>query len=105
MKAQWELLRVRLNEIPSAFLYSLLQYAEMWHEYQKGKTIGLRFQPLLAYNLVRNINSQKSPEVFEWSEKLARLRLDDNTQKVILDNLGLIANLLILEKGGTSDAR
>ncbi|MFW0861814.1 MAG: type III-A CRISPR-associated protein Cas10/Csm1 [Dethiobacter sp.] len=105
VKAQWELLRVRLNEIPSAFLYSLLQYAEMWHEYQKGKTIGLRFQPLLAYNLVRNINSQKSPEVFEWSEKLARLRLDDNTQKVILDNLGLIANLLILEKGGTSDAR
>jgi CRISPR-associated protein Csm1 len=108
VKAQRELLRKHSDEIPSAFLYSLVQYAEMWRGYQKwietqkeGDPAGLRFQPLLAYNLVRNINAQKSPEVFNWAENLARLRPGDKTQKVTLDNLGLIANLLILEKGGT----
>jgi hypothetical protein len=80
----------------------------MWHGYQnwietgkEGDPAGLRFQPLLAYNLVRNIDAQKSPEVFQWAEKLARLRLDDSDRKLILDHLGLIAQLLILEKGGT----
>jgi CRISPR-associated protein Csm1 len=107
IRTQWDSLKVHLNEIPSAFLYSLLQYAKMWRDYQKwletgkeGDPAGLRFQPLLAYNLVRNIDAQKSPEVFQWAEKLARLRLDDSGQKVILDHLGLIAQLLILEKGG-----
>jgi len=100
IKAQWELLRGHLHEIPSAFLYSLLQYAKMWREYLRGNTLGLRFQPLLAYNLVRNVNAQRNREVFEWAEELATLRPGDDGQKVILDNLGLIAQLLILEKGG-----
>lgn len=108
VEAQWKLLQGHLSEIPSAFLYSLIQYAETWRKYRKyergedgGDIAGLRFQPLLAYNLVRNIDAQKSPELFDWAEKLAKLRPGDNNQKVVLDNLGLIAQLSILEKGGT----
>ena len=96
----WE--DLRKEDVSSAFLYSLLDYAEMWQDYKKGNVLGLRFQPLLAYNLKRNLNRKKSPAVYDWAVKLLEWRPNQGNNGIerTLDNLGLIAQLLILWKGG-----
>jgi len=102
VKEQWETLKPFHDAIPSAFLYSLAQYGEMWQRYRAGDAIGLRYQPLLAYNIARNLNQRDIPEVYAWAEQLLRLHPEDAKQRIILDYLGLIATLLILsrERGG-----
>ena len=69
-------------------------------ELQKGNTMGLRFYPLLAYNIARNLDAKKSPEFYQWIEGLLNPRPGDREQQLILDNLGLITTLLIYSKKG-----
>ena len=98
----------RNGTVPSAFLYNLLRYAQMWQDYksyrdsngQKGNVLGLRYQPLLAYNIARNLDSSKAPELHRWASDLLEIRPDDKRQMIMLDNLGLIASLLIYSKRG-----
>lgn len=101
IKRLWE--KLREEEISSAFLYSLLDYGRMWHEYSRhGNVLGLRFQPLLAYNIKRNLKPLKNPEMYAWAERLLEWR-PGATNKALerdLNHLGLIAQLLILWKGG-----
>lgn len=94
--------KVESEKISSAFLYSLLEYGQMWRHYKEdGLVSGLRFQPLLAYNISRNLNTRQCPTFCQWAQSIISLRLDEMQQKqVILDNLGLLAHLLILGKGG-----
>lgn len=109
IKTLWE--DLRQEKTSSAFLYSLLGYARMWQEYSRwvktggkeGNILGLRFQPLLAYNLKRNLNPQNNRRVYEWAEKLLEWRPNSGNKDVekTLDNLGLIVQLLILWKGDT----
>ena len=102
VRQEWERLKPDLNRIPSAFIYSLVQYGRMWQLYRAGDTMGLRFQPLLAYNIARNLNPRQMPEVCRWAEGLLRVHPEDPKQRIVLDRLGLIATLLILsrERGG-----
>lgn len=93
-----------LERTTSAFLYSLLDYAAMWRDYaQNGNVLGLRFQPLLAYNLARNLDPGQTPELFAWAEGLTRLRPADQSQTWMLHHLGLITQLLILSSRGRTD--
>ncbi len=92
------------EKISSAFLYSLVEYGKMWQKFRKGNTGGLRFQPLLAYRIRRNINARQSPTFCGWAQSIASLRLEELQQKqVILDYLGLLARLLILGKKGSKE--
>ena len=103
VRAEWEKLKPHLDKIPSAFLHALVQYGAMWQRYLKnGDTMGLRYQPLLAYNMARNIDARQMPDVYRWAELLLKIRPGDSRQRVVLDYLGLIATLLILsrERGG-----
>lgn len=106
VKGQWEALRLRQKEMTSAFLYALLQYSEMWKKYSKwekgekdGDVLGLRFQPLLAWNLARNIDRRRSREIYQWAERLITWPVGEEAKRT-LDNLGLIATLLILGREG-----
>lgn len=79
VKTEWEHLRGK--RVSSAFLYSLLDYAQMWRKYKlwlgnnkDGDVSGLRFQPLLAYNLKRNVDFRKNPELYEWAKQLVDWR-------------------------------
>jgi len=101
IKKLWE--DLRSEKTSSAFLYSIVDYAEMWRDYKNANVLGLRFQPLLAYNMKRNVNPRNTPHVHEWAEKLLDWRPNSGNKdlEMTLDHLGLIAQLLILWKGGT----
>jgi CRISPR-associated protein Csm1 len=102
LERQWTELKPHLDKVPSAFLYKLLQYGQMWNRYDHGKgdVLELRFQPLLAYSLARNTGLKKeSPQIYDWAEGLVKIRPGDENQGIMLDNLALIATLLILNKG------
>jgi len=95
----WQHLLASLPPDSSAFLYRLLALSNMWQSYKAGNTLGLRFYPLLAYNIARNLDARKAPKFYQWVEGLLNPRPDKEQQQV-LDNLGLIVTLLIYSKGG-----
>lgn len=80
------------------FLYSLLTFAEMWKQYRNGNILGLRYHPLLSYTVRRNINPKNAPELTKWTNRLLSIKPGNEEQLFLLDNLGLIAQLLILSK-------
>ena len=101
VQAEWKRLRPHVGQTPSAFLYNLLRFSAMWRRYKEDKdTLGLRYHPLLAYSISRNLDPKKMPELYEWSEKILTLRPGNKEHELILDNLGLIASLLIYSKRG-----
>jgi hypothetical protein len=86
---------------PTAFLYSLLRYGEMWRRYRdRGDVLALRFQPLLAYNVARNVDAARQPRLDRWARNLVGLRPGDEAQRFILDYLALIAGICILRRRG-----
>ena len=99
LRNEWEKLSTEAIDMPSAFLYNLLAYGRMWQDYKNGNVLGLRFQPLLAYNLARNLEMKKSPKVYKWATNLLHMPVE-NEDKLVLDNLGLIATLLIYNRRG-----
>ncbi|MFC1893772.1 type III-A CRISPR-associated protein Cas10/Csm1 [Chloroflexota bacterium] len=65
VKEEWVRLRPLVGQIPSAFLYGLLRFWAMWHRYrEKGDTLGLRYHPLLAYSIQRNLDPKKIPQLY-----------------------------------------
>jgi len=105
VREEWETLTslVKSYEISSAFLYTLLVYGKMWRDYQayveskgqRGNVMGLCYHPLLSYNMARNLDRRKAPEFFEWAKALLEVRPGDKRQMTIMNNLDLIASLLI----------
>jgi CRISPR-associated protein Csm1 len=100
VRGEWVQLRPVVGQIPSAFLYNLLRFSEMWRRYKGGDTLGLRYHPLLAYSVARNLDPKKTPELYHWADKILSLRPGNKEQEIILDNLGLITSLLIYSNGG-----
>ena len=98
----WQGLVKSLGEVPSAFLYHLLALSDILQGSKNGDTLRLRFYPLLAYNIARNLDAKKSPSFYRWTESLLNPRPQDKKQQLALDNLGLITTLLIYSKGGSS---
>lgn len=83
----------------SAFLYNLLRYGEMWRRYRDhGDVLGLRFQPLLAYSVARNVDHGSQPRLSRWARDLVGLRPADSAQRFALDHLALIAGICILRR-------
>jgi CRISPR-associated protein Csm1 len=62
------------KDISSSFARSLMLYSELAKMYrEEGKVEGLRYLPLLSYNLSRNI---KVDEIRQWAEPLKDVRGD-----------------------------
>lgn len=87
------------TSLPSAFLYKLLTFSEMWQEYRKGNISGLRYHPLLAYTISRNLDARKTPELYAWAQRLLKWPPGE-AEKKLLDNLGIIAKLCLMNKRG-----
>lgn len=86
--------------VSSAFLYSLVRFGEMWREYAKGQNVGaLRFHPLLSYNVRRNVDARRNPELASWVSQLLRWPPGDKEKKM-LDGLSLLASLLLYSRKG-----
>jgi len=99
-REEWEKLRDSGEKISSAFLYNLLSFVEMWSKYREGDVSGLRYHPLLAYNVSRNVNPRETPELYTWAQKLLAIRPVNEEQEWLLNHLGLITSLLIYSKRG-----
>ena len=79
----------------------VLEAGVRWIQYrEKGNILGLRYHPLLSYSVRRNINPRNAPEITKWANALLSIKPGDKGQLFLLDNLGLIAQLLILSKRG-----
>jgi len=103
IKKEWVELRKCLAEttgIPSAFAYQLLNFSLMWQAYKQGRILGLRYHPLLIYQINRNLNRQKHLSLSLWLEKL--LKWPPQGIEKVLDNLDLITQLSILYRRGGS---
>jgi CRISPR-associated protein Csm1 len=100
VKREWVELRPFVGQIPSAFLYSLLRFSEMWQRFREGDALGLRYHPLLAYSISRNLDPNKTPKLCQWADNILTLHPGDKEYEFVLDNLGLIASLLIYSKRG-----
>ena len=86
--------------VSSAFLHNLVTFGSMWREYgEKGNVAALRFHPLLSYHIRRNVDARKNPELAAWATRLLKWPPDDEEKKR-LDNLGLIASLLLYSRKG-----
>jgi CRISPR-associated protein Csm1 len=86
---------------PSAFLYHLLQYAQMWERYRQGHRGELRYQPLLAYDISRNLNENRTPHLHSWASWLAQIPVTAGEDwKLAMDNLGVVTRLVLLHRGG-----
>jgi len=103
VKAQWEFLRpitATPSRVSSAFLYNMLEFAEMWRRYrQENDILGLRFHPLLTYNVCRNLDARKTTELYEWTTRILRFPPLEHEQ-MVLDNLGLITTLCLYNRQG-----
>lgn len=87
-------------EVPSAFLYQLLNFAGLWKAFRRGQVHGLRFQPLLTYTLGHNVDRKRQPELFDWGSRLVGFPLPpaETKEAKVMDNLGVIAQWAILER-------
>ncbi len=123
--ARWRELAAEAQQVAGAFLYRLLTYARMWRRYAEWQrrneelsdaawaqlaerekerhrtgALALRFQPLLAYDLTRNLDRAKAPGLHALASSLLSLRPGDAQQRLLLDNLDLLAQLWLLGRGG-----
>ena len=100
VEKQWLELEPDVKRLPTAFLYSLLRYGRMWKAYVDGNVLGLRYQPLLAHNISRNVSRRDNPAVYDWAARLLKLGEQSGEHKFVMENLELIATLLILGREG-----
>jgi CRISPR-associated protein Csm1 len=81
---------------PSAFLYRLQQFGAMWRRWRECQDPrALRFQPLLAYTIGRNL--KPGSELFTWASRLVGFPLDkERPEAKTMDYLGLITRWVLL---------
>jgi CRISPR-associated protein Csm1 len=90
---------------PSSFLYQLLYFAGLWRRWKAtGNPVALRFHPLLAYTISRNIAANS--ELYSWASRLVGFPLDnpEREEARIMDYLALIAQWVLLGRRVNRDA-
>ena len=89
-----ETLKEHADELTSSFLYSLVQYSQMYKAYLAGDLdVVPRYRAMFAYNIARNL--QKGPGVvFEWADELMR-SLSGRRESEQMRHLGLVATYLL----------
>ena len=90
------------QHVTSAFMYNLLKLASMWQEYCLGDTNGLRFHPLLAYNIRRNLDEHQMPDLKNWAGKLLTWP-PGQKERSVLNHLKLIVTLCLFSMRGGKD--
>ncbi len=84
----------------SAFLYHLLAYARMWGRFRSGDTSQIRYQPMLAYEIGRNVDKTRLPAVHAWASRLAQMTAGPPgvPWQEEMDRLGVVVRLAILNR-------
>ncbi|MDD5704058.1 MAG: type III-A CRISPR-associated protein Cas10/Csm1, partial [Dehalococcoidales bacterium] len=84
VKKDWYYLQNLLDkyQTASAFSYNLFKMAMLWKRYRGGDTLGLRYHPLLAYNIKRNLDERRMPELYSWTDRLLSWPPVENTRNI-----------------------
>jgi len=83
--------------LTSAFLYDLIEYGRLYQLWAKEKKIeGLRYKPLFAYNIARNLR-RADTELYRWADGLMQ-SLNGGEQSLTMQHLGLIATYLLFAR-------
>jgi CRISPR-associated protein Csm1 len=98
-----ETLKEHADELTSSFLYSLVQYSQMYTAYLAGDLdVVPRYRAMFAYNIARNL--QRGPEaVFDWADELMR-SLSGRRKSERMHHLGLVATYLLFYKRQTAES-
>ena len=87
----------------SSFLYHLLRCGQLWQSYQReGELLGLRYHPMLAYQMARNINQRNEAGLYQWAARLLEIPTSDSTRG-ILNHLRLISQWVLLDRREKED--
>jgi CRISPR-associated protein Csm1 len=87
------------NKMSSAFLYNLVEYWRLYRLWvDKGKVKGLRYKPLFAYDIARNLR-QGDTELYQWADKLLQ-SLHAEEANLTMRHLGLIATYALFARRG-----
>jgi CRISPR-associated protein Csm1 len=87
------------KHLTSAFLYNLIEYGRLYRLWAEEKKIeGLRYKPLFAYNIARNLRKDKEDtELYRWADTLMQ-SLQGGKQSLTMQHLGLIATYLLFAR-------
>jgi CRISPR-associated protein Csm1 len=84
---------------PSALLYQLLRFAEMWRGFvdpEKLDVRGLKLLPMLAETLARNVDIRKQPKLHQWGCSLLAFPFRTEAVQADLNQLALTVRWFIL---------
>ena len=82
------------GKMKSAFLYSLIEYGRLYRLWAHESSItGLRYKPLFAYNIARNLR-RDSPEVYQWADEILQ-SLHSKSENSKMEHIGLVAQYLL----------
>ncbi len=95
--AEIEKLQKSSQRLTSAFLYDLIEYGRLYRLWAEEKKIeGLRYKPLFAYNIARNLRKEDT-ELYRWADALMQ-SLHGGQQNLTMQHLGLIATYLLFAR-------
>lgn len=92
------------NEPPTAVLYQLLHCAELWRRWNETRNpIFLRFQPMLAYSISRNLKPKS--DLFTWASRFIGFPVDDYQceEAQAMNYLGLVVQWVLLGRRETQN--
>lgn len=89
---------LNLNLVPSQFVQALLLYAGLYDRFKlHGEIEGLKYLPLLNYNVQRNIKRNNSTEkVYKWVQELT------NIESLSIQHLGVTARYALMARRESS---
>ncbi|HKQ06257.1 MAG TPA: type III-A CRISPR-associated protein Cas10/Csm1 [Blastocatellia bacterium] len=82
----------------SSFLYHLLRCGELWQSYDRDRQLlGLRYHPMLAYQIARNVSAKNESGLYKWATQLLEIPPGNSTRRV-LKHLRLITQWVLLNR-------
>lgn len=90
-------LKSKSKLIKSSFLYNLIEYGRLHRKWKQDKdVVGLRYKPLFAYNIARNLR-KGDPALYQWADDLMQsIHSDDDS--LTMQYLGLIATYVLFSR-------
>jgi hypothetical protein len=102
--AEIDRLKAHSEHLTSALLYNLVEYGRLYRLWKdEGKIEGLRYKPLFAYNIARNLR-KNDDEIYKWADDLMQ-SLQGDKPSLTMRYLGLIATYMLFFKRDKPDSK
>ncbi len=90
-------LKSKSKMIKSSFLYHLIEYGRLHRKWKDDKdVVGLRYKPLFAYNIARNLR-KGDKALYQWADELMQ-SIHSDEDSFTMQYLGLIATYVLFAR-------